>query len=198
MFKSIDCQTSQEIIILDPSWNDETIGHLRSKGKENQLACPVCKQQVNVKAGEKRRWHFAHKNLSDCPLKNESPNVLQARSILYTWLKSKYGDTVTVEKYFPESALPRPLDCYIEISEKQKFGYWILEKGIRSRPPLESALTELNIAITWVFLSTMLKVDKEKLDSVHLSPTERDFTYPSEYNSMYSQYDQASAIPFLG
>ena len=180
MFKSTDCKSRQQIIILDPYWNEETIDQLRTKGRENSLACPVCKQPVHVKAGEKNRWHFAHKNLSNCPLKHESPNVLQARSLLYKWLKSKYGDRVTIEKHFPDSDLPRPLDCYVEISETQKFGYWILEKGVRSRFPIKMALTELNIANTWVFLSTMLKVDEEKADSVHLSPTEREFTYSSE------------------
>ncbi|MBU0944746.1 MAG: hypothetical protein KJ804_19740 [Proteobacteria bacterium] len=191
MFKSTDCQSSQEIIILDPYWNEETVGQLRTKGRENSLACPVCKQPVHVRAGEKNRWHFAHKDLSNCPLKYESPNILQARSILYKWLKSKHGDSVTIEKHFPGSDLPRPLDCYVEISETQKFGYWILEKGVRSRFPIEMALSELNIANTWVFLSTMLKVDQERTDSAHLSPTEREFTYSSEYNQIYSSSDQA-------
>ena len=152
MFKSTDCQSSQQIIILDPYWNEETIDQLRTKGRKNSLACPVCKQPVHVRAGNKKRWHFAHKDLSNCP-------------------KSKYGDRVTIEKHFPDSDLPRPLDCYVEISETQKFGYWILEKGIRSRSSIEMELYELNIANTWMFLSTMLKVDEEKTDSAHLSPT---------------------------
>jgi competence CoiA-like predicted nuclease len=145
MFKSTDCQSNQQIIILDPYWNEETIDQLRVKGRENSLVCPICKQPVHLRAGGKNRWHFAHKDLSNCPLKHESPNILQARSLLYKWLKSKYGDRVTIEKHFPHSDLSRPLDCYVEISEKQKFGYWILEKGVRSRFPIEMALSELNI-----------------------------------------------------
>lgn len=184
MFKSFDCQTSEEIIILDPCWNDETIDSLRLKGKEDHLACPVCKQAVHVKAGEERRWHFAHKNLGTCPLRNESPNILQARSLLYKWLKSKYGNAVTVEKHFPGYELPRPFDCYVEISKDRKFGYWILERGIRSRSSLEAVITNLDISMTWVFLSTMLRMDKEDIFSIYLSTTERDLMYSSEYNEM--------------
>lgn len=191
MFKSVDNQTGQEIIILDPAWNDSTIEILRTKSQDNQLACPTCKQPVHVRAGKKKRWHFAHKDLSDCPLKHESPNILQARSLLYKWLKLKFDDKVTIEKNFPESELPRPLDCYVEVSENQKFGYWILEKGIRSRYPLEQSFSQLNINVTWVFLSSMLKIDAEKLTSVHLSPTERDFAYSSDYNQIYSQCDES-------
>lgn len=191
MFKSLHTQTSEEIIILDQYWNSSTIEDLRTKGRDNRLACPVCKQPVHVRAGEKKRWHFAHKNLSDCPLRHESPDVLQARSLLYRWLKSKFGNKVTIEKHFPASKLPRPLDCYVELSVDKIFGYWILEKGIRSRFPLQHELMELKVDITWVFLSSMLRIDEEKLTSVHLSPTERDFTYSSIYHEIYSSYDKS-------
>jgi hypothetical protein len=52
-------------------------------------------------------------------------------------------------------------------------------------------LQDLGITNSWVFLSTMLKVDDERADSAHLSPTEREFTYSSEYNQIYSSYDEA-------
>lgn len=191
MFKSLDCQSSQEVIILDPHWNKETIVPLRSKGREGYLVCPVCKQPVHVRAGERNRWHFAHNIISNCPLKHESANLLQARGLLYTWLRSKYGGKVTVEKHFPDLNLPRSLDCYVEISDEQKLGYWILDKGIRSRYPLQYAFSNLDISIVWVLLSSMLKIDDESPESVHLSPTERDFIYPSEYNPIYSHYDSA-------
>ncbi|MFT5700941.1 MAG: hypothetical protein ACI8ZB_003826 [Desulforhopalus sp.] len=189
MFKSIDCENGRQVIIIDPYWNNETIPELRLKGRENQLNCPVCNKPVNVKAGVKKRWHFAHKNLSDCPLKNESATILQARGLLYKWLHSKYGDQVTIEKHFPDSDLPRPLDCYVEISETEKHGYWILENGLKSRMSLEISLADLDISTTWVFLSNMLELDKENQNFVHLSPTERGLAYRSEYNQIYSLCD---------
>ena len=185
MFKVFDTQTSKEIIILDPYWNDSTLNILRTMSRDDHLACPVCKEPVLVRAGEIKRWHFAHRNLSDCPLKHESPNLLQARSFLYAWLKSKYPDKVTIEKHFPESGLPRPLDCYVDVSENKKFGYWILDKGIRSRYQIQHALSDLNLEITWIFLSNMLRIDKEKSTSVHLTPTERDLANQSIYNEIH-------------
>ncbi len=191
MFKSLDTQTLEEIIILDPYWNESTLVELRTKSRDDHLTCPVCKEPVHVRAGKKKRWHFAHKSLSDCPLKHESPNVLQARGLLYKWLSSKYPGRVTVEKHFPESNLPRTLDCYVDVSEKLKFGYWILEKGIRSRFPIQSALSDLGLEITWICLTSMLRINEKRLKSVNLTPTERDFTYSSNYNDIYSSYGES-------
>ena len=39
--------------------------------------------KAQVRAGEIKRWHFAHKHLQDCPLQHESPQILQARALLY-------------------------------------------------------------------------------------------------------------------
>lgn len=191
MFKSMDSITNRDVVILDPIWNDTTIGSLRVKSREDHLLCPTCKQPVRVRAGEKKRWHFAHKTLSDCPLAYESQTILQARSLLYKWLNSKLGDILTIEKHFPGSDLPRPIDCYYETSAHHKIGYWILEKGLRSRFPLQGTLNDLNIEIQWIFLSNMIRIDEEDSDSLHLCPTERDFAFTSQINQLYSPYDQA-------
>jgi len=191
MFKARRGSTKEEIIILDPYWREETIGLLRRQGRDDELICPVCKQPVLVRAGKKKRWHFAHKDLTNCPLKNESPNILQARILLYSWLKSKLGEKVTIEKYFPESNLPRPIDCYVELSADKKIGYWILDKGIRDRWVLKDAFSSLGISTVWVPLTTMLREDDEDLDSVHLTPTERELSFSSDYNQLYSRYDES-------
>lgn len=189
MFKAQKGLTQEDIVILDPQWNEETIGGLRQQGRDDELICPVCRQPVIVRAGEKKRWHFAHKDLTNCPLKHESPNVLQARGLLYSWLKSKLGERVTevtVEKHFPGADLPRPVDCYVKLSDDQKIGYWILERGIRDRWKLQHTLSDLGVEIIWVPLTDMLLEDEEDQDTVHLTPTERDITFPSDYNQIYS------------
>jgi hypothetical protein len=191
MFKAQKGLTQEEIIIIDPYWNEETIGLLRQQGRDDQLICPVCKQPVLVRAGKKKRWHFAHKDLSNCPLKHESPNILQARVILYTWLKTKLGDQVTIEKHFPGIDLPRPIDCYVELSNQQKIGYWIMERGIRDRWTLQHTFSNLNMSIIWVPLLDMLRVDEEDPAAVHLTPTERDIAFFSDYNQLYSHFDCA-------
>lgn len=186
MFKAQRGLTKEYVIILDSYWNEETVELLRQNGRDDELICPVCKQPVLVKAGQKKRWHFAHKDLTNCPLKNESPNVLQARMLLYSWLKSKLGDKVTIEQHFSGSNLPRPVDCYVELSNEHKIGYWILEKGIRDRWAIQHALFQLGISIVWIPLADMLREDDQDQWTVHLTPTERDITYLSEYNKLYS------------
>lgn len=186
MFKAQRGLTKEDVIILDSYWNEETVTLLRQNGRDDELICPVCKQPVLVKAGQKKRWHFAHKDLTNCPLKNESPNVLQARMLLYSWLKSKFGEKVTVEQYFPESNLPRPIDCYVELSNEHKIGYWILEKGIRDRWAIQHSLSELGISNVWVPLANLLREDNHDQETIHLTSTERDIAYISEYNSLYS------------
>ncbi len=186
MFKSIDSQSGKEIIILDRYWNRNTVEILRSKSRDNTLRCPECQQPVVVKAGRIKRWHFAHQDLGNCPLRNESANILHARSLLYTWLRTKYPDSVTVEKGFPGTELPHPVDCYVEPGHGKKIAYWILETGLRSRDDLLSTFDRLHVMIHWVFLSNMLKyADNPSHPSVLLTPTERAFAYESDYNTMY-------------
>ncbi len=186
MFKAQRGFTKEDIIILDPCWTWETIESLRQHGRDDDLICPVCKQPVLVRAGHKKRWHFAHKDLTNCPLKNESPNVLQARMLLYSWLRSKLGEKVTIEKHFQESDLPRPLDCYVDYSNELKIGYWILEKGIKERWALQHELSCLGINTVWVPLTDMLREDDQDQETVHLTPTERDITFSSDYDQLYS------------
>lgn len=195
MFKAQKGLTQEEIIIPAPCWNEENILSLRQQGHNDELICPVCKQPVLVKAGKKKRWHFAHKDLTNCPLKNESAGVLQARFLLYSWLNSKLEDKVTIEKHFPATDLPRPVDCYVELSDEQKIGYWILERGSRDRWMIHHALSNQGVQIVWVPLASMLREDDEEQDTVHLTPTERDITYSSDYNHLYSHFD--SSLSYL-
>jgi len=195
MFKAQKGLSDEEIVILDPHWNEQTVELLRQHGRDGYLICPVCKQPVLVRAGTKKRWHFAHKDLSNCPLKHESPNVLQARSLLYSWLKTKLGERVTVEKHFPGTELPRPVDCYVEISSEQKIGYWILERGIRDRWSIIHCLSDLGITTVWIPLMDILREDDEDHGTVHLTPTERDITFSSIYNQLYSHFD--SSLSYL-
>jgi hypothetical protein len=190
MYRVIDTVTGKDCIILDPIWNRDTIHKLRAQDRVNRLCCPHCNKPVRLRAGEKKRWHFAHKDLSDCSLRNESAEILEARSQLYSLLKSKFGDDVTVEKSIDGVNLPRPIDCVIE-HDGQKIGYWIFERGLRNRSDLQRKFAENNIKSVWIFLHTMQDRDEEESQVVHLTPTERDFLFISDYNRLYSSSDRS-------
>src|SRR5512144_1811457 len=113
MYKALHLQTGEEIIILHPAWKGR-IPELRAMDRADLLVCQGCMQPLRVKAGQHKRAHFAHKHLKACSYGTESPAILNARAVLYEWLVAQFGLGVTVEKQFPESGLPRPVDCWVE------------------------------------------------------------------------------------
>src|SRR5512138_2593900 len=118
MYKAVHAQTREEIVILSPRWC-ERIAALRALDRANQLVCQGCRQPLRVKAGAVKRPHFAHKHLNACSFGSESPEILNARAVLYDWLVRQFGQnpghSVTVEKQVEGFQLPRPVDCWVEI-----------------------------------------------------------------------------------
>ena len=109
MFSAAHILTGEQIVILDPRWRS-ALADWRNLCATDRLTCAVCRQPVWARAGTKKRWHFAHKHLSDCPSSHESPELLQARAVLYEWLVSKFGPgAVQIEKTLSDSdtSLPR-------------------------------------------------------------------------------------------
>ena len=182
MYKAIRRDTGREIIILEPSWSDE-VDTLRTWDQEDLLVCQECKQPVRVRAGDIRAWHFAHKHLRNCPIGHESPELLQARALLYRWLVSKFGsERVTLEKLLKKGGLPRPVDCWVE--GDQPFAYWIFNAAVRpdSRDTLSLALSMDNIIAHWLFLASMLRREPDKQQHVYLTTTEREFMHRTDYD----------------
>lgn len=191
MFKAL-CDKA-EIIILDIQDDKVAADRLRELGRNGKLLCPECGEQVRGRAGEKYRYHFAHKSVGKCALRSETPAILASRSIIYGWLKSKEKlHLVTTEKTVSEidslSTLSRPIDCYTETGENLKIAYWALEHGIRKlsdRDMMPKVFATAGITINWVFLGSMLKYKKNSSDRLLLSTTERDFSFPSKYDPPY-------------
>lgn len=189
MFKATNSQSNEDVVILDPKWFGQ-ITHLRKLDKKDILVCPGCQQPVRVKAGQKRRWHFAHKHLQDCPLSHEAPIVLEARAVLYGWLVSKFKENaVTLEQKLENSLLQRPVDCWVE-TESNKIGYWIIASQIkpRQRDELKQVFEQEEIQINWVFLMDMLREERDGIGDVHLTTTEREFMHQSDYNDFIDRY----------
>lgn len=184
MYKAIDTCSNKEIIILSPEWENR-ISDLRSMGQKDILVCQGCKQPVKVKAGSKRRPHFAHKHLLSCKYGTESPEILATRAVLYRWLLSKFKEGVTLEKTLEGYDLPRPIDCFVEYREKI-FAYWIIDGGIKAqvREEIRDAFRETEIMINWVFVGEMMRIAPEHNDHIHLSTTEREFSKKCDYDEI--------------
>jgi competence CoiA-like predicted nuclease len=184
MFKAINRQSDEAIIILDPKWKNQ-VDYLRSLDRRNTLICQGCKQPVRLRAGEIRCWHFAHKHLQNCPYGHASPILLKAREILYKWLVSKFGDMVTVEKELGNDHFPRPVDCWIE-GESGGVAYWIIESGMKppKRENLKWGFEQAEVRVNWVFVADMLHEDEDDSNRVHLTTTEREFLQRSDYDEI--------------
>jgi len=133
MFKAVHTPDNQEIIILDPEWEDvNKLNELRGLDRRDLFVCQECRQPVRVRAGEDRQWHFAHKHRQNCTYQSESAALLRARATLYRWLVEKFGaNNVELEKKIDGKDVPRPVDCWVQ-GEK---GLTTVQKTC-ARPPV--------------------------------------------------------------
>jgi len=180
MFRALD-KTTDEDVVLDYGRDWSRIEGLRNHARSGAFVCPFCKSQVAVKAGEIKRWHFAHKSIADCPLGNEPKELLDARMLFYRWLKSKYANA-RIEELPEGMSLPRPLDAYAETDRGKRLGYWIIVRGMRDREPMLALRRDRRIWVHWVFLTENLKTVEHSRDAVRLTTTERDFLFRSKYD----------------
>lgn len=180
MFRALDT-TTEEDIVLDYGRDWSRIEALRNRARSGAFVCPVCNSQVTVKAGEIKRWHFAHKSIADCPLGNEPKELLDARMVFYRWLKSKYANA-KIEEMPEGTSLSRPFDAYAETESGRRFGYWIIVRGMRDREPMLAVRRDKTIWVHWLFLTENLKTVKHLRDAVRLTTTERDFMFGSKYD----------------
>ncbi len=162
MYKAIHALTGEEIIILHPCWR-KSLDDLRVLDRADRLVCQGCHQPVRVKAGPRKRPHFAHKHLKACSYGSESPEVLLARAALYTWLVERFGaQPVTLEREL--AGLPRPVDCWVQ-TPSGSLAYWVVDAGIKLEPRLaiRKALEAEGICAVYVMAGAMLnEVDDQK------------------------------------
>lgn len=189
MFKAIDTQSNIEVISLDIT-EAEALDILRQRSRIDLLRCPVCNQSVVFRAGEINRPHFAHKDLDACPSGKESVDLLQARAVLYEWLKSRLSDGVTLEKQLDNSSLPRPVDCWVETRRGLRIAYWIVVGRMNDEEfaALSESVHTANATLRFVFLAKKMKRREYARNVIYLSRTERGLIRFSEYDHLHLRY----------
>ncbi len=202
MFKALDTQTGNDIVILDPRWIQQ-IDALRRLDHANLLVCQGCRQPVRVRVGSgKRRRHFAHKHLHNCAYGNESPILLQARAALYERLVAVFGAAVTLEKRIEDPAFRRPVDCWVERPEGGAFAYWIFDTGMRlqAREDLHAGMKRAAVAnVHWLFTANVLRPHENNQRVLHLCTTERDFLRPTffDVDMADEEFTQGRSLHYL-
>ncbi|KRT93262.1 competence protein CoiA family protein [Bacillus glycinifermentans] len=88
------------LICLADGYKADELKRIR---KEHVFYCPACRQQLDLKVGDIRLHHFAHKPDSVCPVPHEpeSRYHLKGKQLLYEWFK-KEGLSPVVEPYLKQ------------------------------------------------------------------------------------------------
>ena len=210
MYKAINIRDGSDVILLDSRWSD-ALDSLRSLDRQDTLICQGCKQPLRVRAGEVRRRHFAHKHLRNCNHGHDSPELLNARAVLYEWLVVKSGGKVEIEKEICNDHSLRPADCWIE-RETGSVAYWIVDAAMKPqfRETVQSDFRKTGVTVNYVFISQMLREDKSEAECIHLTTTEREFMNKSAYDDLaekrylvgkslhYLDADNGSLITYRG
>jgi hypothetical protein len=187
MFKAWDRPSRCDVVSLNfvpQAWE-----LMRQRHRRRDFGCPECRSDVIFRAGERRRPHFSHRAVSDCPLSSESPELLAARAALYEWLRRKFGEAVHVEHRPPGVELPRPIDCWVARPDRPPLAYWVFDGGrkVATREQLRAAETMHGARWTFVFAGAMLKPVPDEPGRFRLGPTERDFARQSRYDVLYAE-----------
>jgi len=109
------------IIALDKHENQINLFEMKSSTdsfeikKLGPFKCPICKNEVLLKSGMKRRAHFAHISVSECEnARKESKEHYDGKYDLYGYFR-RIGGKVTIEKYL-QSIQQRP-DILVEFNK---------------------------------------------------------------------------------
>ncbi|WP_408010724.1 competence protein CoiA family protein [Pseudalkalibacillus sp. A8] len=107
--------SSGQCINLAEDWKKPDLERIRTL---NTFQCPVCKNNVTLKLGTKRIWHFSHLKDASCRVETEPESTyhLLGKRQLYRWLsvqKLHPGNGKVFPSYeaTSRSIPPQPVNC---------------------------------------------------------------------------------------
>lgn len=91
------------INLTEKHWTSDALTRLR---KQESFYCPVCENQLDLKLGEIKTYHFSHQKNKMCKieLEPESEYHLKGKLKLYEWIKSQNIQSAKLEHYLPSIA----------------------------------------------------------------------------------------------
>ena len=184
MYKALRLDSGEEVLLLGPAWRGRN-KELRALTQADLLICQGCRQAVRLKAGLRKRPHFAHKHLQGCAYGGDSPRLLAARALLYETLQARFPGQVDVEWRPADGSLPRAVDCLVRI-DGAAYAFWLIDTYLKLefREQVQAAFARLGLPVTWILLSNLLRPAPNHPAWLLLSPTERAFLCQTAYDQI--------------
>lgn len=195
MFVAISIKDRGRITSIASQWNNR-LEALRELTDTGQLICPGCEQLLWLRIGQKRRRHFAHRRLADCPLENQSAEVLEAKAQLYEWLESKYPGHVHLDMAIGVPGWVKPMDLLVEPEPDRKFGYWVFDRQQRSRFDLLAYQRLPGVNVHFIHTESTLTIKPET--GMVLTASQREFITGSDFDRAVAWRDRGHLHFLLG
>ena len=180
MFVALRTTDRSRVTSLAAEW-DNRLGALRELATSGQLICPGCEQRLWFRIGSRRRRHFAHRHLADCPLAHQSAELLEVKAQLFKWLETKYGDRVHLDMAIGVPGWDKLIDLLVEAAPGRKFAYWTFDRQQRSREDLLAYHRLPGVQVH--FIHTQSTLVRHSPTEIALTASQRDFITSSEYDS---------------
>ncbi|HWQ91756.1 MAG TPA: competence protein CoiA family protein, partial [Clostridia bacterium] len=180
MFVALKAKNQTRVTSIASEW-DNAEEELRAMAAAGELVCPGCKQSLWLRTGRRRRRHFAHRNLADCPLEHQSPEVLEVKAHLFRWLEKKYPGQVNLDITIGVPGCDRTLDLVVQSGTESKFAYCIFDRQQRERYDIlrYQALDGVSLQ----FIHTASTLETAASNTILLSASQRDFITSSDFDT---------------
>jgi hypothetical protein len=180
MFVALRTTDRSRVTSIAAQW-DQRLDALRELAASGQLACPGCEQRLWLRTGVSRRRHFAHRQLADCPLAHQSPELLEVKAQLYQWLESKYPGKVHLDMAIGAPGCDKLLDLLVEAEAGRKLAYWIFDRQQRARDEILAYQALPGVRVHFIHTESTLVQHSET--EIVLTASQRAFIGSSDFDA---------------
>lgn len=197
-------QSSESIIAVPDYEDDSEVETLRDWARSGRIICPVCREKLWLRVGEKRCTHLAHRHLADCPHGQVSEGVRQTRRLLYQFFQKRLGpdkiagpiELEPVVSGFPDGTSP---DLIVRRGSKPSVAILVLDSQLKPDPrwALRSVVGRQGLILKPVFLTSTLKTKTDSVGAFLLNPTQRELAHPSRFGLREGSFGTGESLHFV-
>lgn len=191
----------KKILATDPAWDDHK-EELRKLCK-NKAVCPICKEPVLCRFGDRNIHHFAHSRLSDCPGNHDTEEHMKGKAFLYTFFKKRYEKKadIEVECTLPGMSTPSDIVVHFNNGDPWAIEYFcdnMKESDLRKK---NRYYKDNNILVNWLITHDRFQkvnafdIKVKLLDKILIKATWADKYYSSDWHEKIVRKRIVSPLP---